>query len=267
MAKLGSKDINKLKKDKDIKALVSHLKHAMPSVRIASAKALCTLKEKKSIKALSAGLSDPELEVVKVFVNCLGKLGAKEAQAALLKLHKKNPKSDEWELQWELLYALGKLKTPEALDLIVKSTKSEHDSIRSVAVRALAPFRNKQPIDVLLACLNDSYPAVRSYAANALSSLTVAGDIPTKPIIKALKDEHEGVRLGALRVLEKRRDPAAIDAIAKLLNDENIVIRKLTRKLLAAFESPEAVKHLDAAAKEEPNPKANMQAFYDLIDD
>ncbi|MBD3316420.1 MAG: hypothetical protein GF344_11590, partial [Chitinivibrionales bacterium] len=88
--------------------------------------------------------------------------------------------------------ALGKIRAPGSVDVLIKALKDESPFVRSGAAEALGAFRDTRSIEPLAQACNDPDPEVASAATKSLHLHT---DIAS--LIKGLDDKSHVVRKNA----------------------------------------------------------------------
>jgi HEAT repeat protein len=191
-----------------VDGLVGRLRHESMQVRVAIAKACAELRSPRTAAALLAALEDPAWPVRAAVCEAIESLRPKGGARALLPL----------------------LTDPE-------------ESVREAAANALAAY---EPDDIeagedtlRMAYDNGSVPI--RLAMLALWSRR-AGAHP--PLLEALRDPSEAVRLRAIGVLAQRPDPEATPALIGALTDASMEVRMAAVPALGAAATPEAFEAL-----------------------
>jgi len=104
---------------------------------------------------------------------------------------------------------------PEVLDLLIEAMDHEDVKIRGAAI-SLLRYHGRQALEPLhAAMLTDPDRDVRSAAVSSLSRIAAAESVPF--LVKALKDDSDGVRGSAARLLGDFGDASAMEPLAQVL--------------------------------------------------
>jgi HEAT repeat protein len=133
----------------------------------------------------------------------------------------------------EAARALGRIRSPDAVDVLLACLRDPHSSIRPQAARALGQIGDPRAVEALTQCLESASADLRQACADALHD--IAGREPAPPAPKATR---------ALRTMERADDdlPAA-DIIARL-DDADHEVREEAARALGRIRSPQAVETL-----------------------
>ena len=247
-------------------ALLATMKDKMPEVRVLSATALGRIApgDEKAIETLGLALTeDPDVNVRNAAASALGWMGPQAAAAGPVMIRALNDRDGT--VRVHVIVALGRIGPADGSFATVLKTIAEQDpsaDFRIWAIRALGLIGAKSNIVVptllkmlddanvdirdaaayqlgeirptrevlpaLLGKLNDGKPSERSLAACTLGML--GPEVATKAVpalIRALGDEDDDVRKGALASLMEFREAAApaAPAVRQALNDRCPAIR------------------------------------------
>jgi HEAT repeat protein len=117
-------------------------------------------------------------------------------------------------------------------------------------------------IDCIIAAQNES---IRSdsiemyFRGSAIKALKNIGDRAVEPMIAALNDENENVRIFAADVLGEIKDSRAVEPLITALRDENVEVREKTVSALGKIKHPRVLEFLIGALKDE-NSKVRVKA-------
>jgi len=170
---------------------------------------------------------------------------------------------DEWLVRLHAVESLGRTKSPDAVDPLLKLLFNDRDSsLREDAVRALGEIGDARAVEFLLTALKE--PGLRPLVAEALGRI---GDRQAVPALVAVVDgtnrpeqsrtvagcgdqwtEEMTAQAAATRSLGQIRDPATIPTLVAAL--KNTVTRAEAATALVAFGQP-AIPHLVAMLKNE----------------
>ncbi|WP_306231519.1 HEAT repeat domain-containing protein [Agrococcus beijingensis] len=118
--------------------------------------------------------------------------------------------------------ALGLLAPEGALELLLRLSADRDAEVRTVAVRALGSFDDTLAIDRVIEALATDSGVPASVAASALLQ---QGTAAVARVRWALDDADPGVRRGAARVAGLLQVPAAGEALTRLVADEHESVR------------------------------------------
>ena len=135
------------------------LKHDDDRVRRAAATSLAKLGTPRAVQALHVALRDTSPEVRK---QAAAGLSARKGQKSAVTLAKALDEEQDTEVQLELLKALGRLATPDAVQKLIKAAepegrlfKKKSTTYRVAAVRALADARTPAALTMLQTLAKD----------------------------------------------------------------------------------------------------------------
>ncbi|HPZ08993.1 MAG TPA: tetratricopeptide repeat protein [Candidatus Eremiobacteraeota bacterium] len=116
---------------------------------------------------------------------------------------------------------IGEIKTEKAVKPLISLLKKEQDwEVRKITVETLAKFRLNDQAEELMKeiLINDENPQVRAAAAQAMGiyeNKTFSG-----PLILALNDMSDEVRMRAIIALGKLKDERALEPLNKIIQQE-----------------------------------------------
>lgn len=143
-------------------------------VRMHAAKALGRIKEPASVPALIPLLQDKVKAVREETSSALAAIGEAAIPALLAAL-----RHGEWLVRLHAVEALGKAKSPAAVEPLLSVLFNDADSaVREDAVRALGEIGHPQAVDFLFTAMKE--PALRTLAVEALGRI---GDRRAVPIL------------------------------------------------------------------------------------
>lgn len=241
-----------------MEALVSALASADWVVRMHVAKALGRIGEARAIPALMPLLQDKVKAVREEASGALARLGPAAIPVLVDALT-----HEEWLVRLHAVESLGKTKSPEAVEPLLRLLFNDRDSsLREDAVRALGDIGHERAVDFLLTALKE--PGLRPLVVEALGKI---GDRRAVPALVAVVDgtnrpeqsrvvagcgdqwtEEMTAQAAAARSLGQIRDPATIPVLVAAL--KNTVTRAEAATALVAFGQP-AIPHLVAQLKNE----------------
>ncbi|MBF0365822.1 MAG: HEAT repeat domain-containing protein [Oligoflexia bacterium] len=165
-------------------------------------------------------LLDKDVDIRRLAVGQLGKLGHKQCAAVLKEVLKiKNE-----QLQAEVINALILLEDHELFNLCKIFIKHDYTPLRSACVRGLYKVGKQESIPYLVATLQDENAEIRNSSAMFLGWLDAKVAIPS--LLQAALDFDKRVRLSAISSLANIRDETSVLPLARLLNTDDKEIRK-----------------------------------------
>ena len=181
-------------------------------------------------------------------------------------------KNKEWKARKFAAFLLGKMVIPEAVEPLIETLHDNDAWVRQSAVEALGKIKNKDAVQPLMGCLNDIDPKVRAEAATSLGILKAKeaaekiikllkdgtsvrekaaealgeiGEITAvPPLVKALKDPADTVRINSAKALGKIADTRGIDPLKEAQN-KNLIESELAEdsiKMIVQKNKPVAKK-------------------------
>ena len=142
----------------------------------------------------------------------------------------------------QILMALGKLKDPRALDVLISFLGDHDEIVGHFAALAVGKIGGEKAVDKLLSIMADLYPGNR---LNAITALEIIGSPKCVPaLIEALFSKEEEVREAAARALQYIPDERAFKPLVYLLSDRSSRIRVFAAYALASIGNPEAIPHI-----------------------
>ena len=164
--------------------------------------------------------------------------------------------------------ALGKLADSRAIDPLIEALKNDADwEIRDMAAWALGQINDPRSTDPLsYASVKDADWHVREEAYDALQKNTVGGNKvdarSVDPIIGALNDEDNDVRLRAAEALGQLKNATAVDSlIESLKNDADWEIRDMAAWALGQIDDPRSTDPLSYASVKDADWHVREEAY------
>lgn len=227
-------------------------------VRMQAAKALGRIGEPRTIPALVPLLQDKVKAVREEVSSTLARMGPAAVPVLVEALG-----HGEWLVRLHAVESLGKTKSPDAVDPLLRLLFNDRDSsLREDAVRALGEIGDARAVEFLLTALKE--PGLRPLVAEALGRIGDQRAVPALVAVVEGTDRPEQTRTvagcgdqwteemtaqaAAARSLGQIRDPATIPALVAAL--KNTVTRAEAATALVAFGQP-AIPHLVAQLKNE----------------
>jgi hypothetical protein len=118
----------------------------------------------------------------------------------------------------QLLMALGNLKIPESIDVIIKYLDDEDEIVGHYASLALGEIGGQDAVDKLLGIMAGLRPGRREHAITALELIGDCRAVPA--LIEALFSREDEIREAAARALQYIPDDRAFKPLAYCLKDQ-----------------------------------------------
>ena len=230
-------------------ALRAALADADPQIREDVVACAVKLKGRFASPLLLDALGDRDPKVV---LRAIDAVNREMGEAAVQKLSAVMGSSDS-EVRAAAANALGKLGSELAIEPLRKALGDAEENVRWFSVEGLRKLGATVAVPELCALLEgDPSPRVREITATALGGLGQPAAVPA--LRKALKDENERVRAGAVSALKAlaKDDFELMTIIADILAEEghHAVAAEVLRKAIAAFGGrPELEARLTAARR------------------
>jgi HEAT repeat protein len=178
--------------------------------------------------------------------------------------------------------ALAPLRDPLAVDPLIATLKDEHPGVRRACIVALEVRGGVRVVEPLVAALEDPDPDVREAAAHAVyrrlmadpdadarrAAAAALGRIKAadavEPLVKAIMDADEGVRIASIKALQSIGDVAAVVPLIIVLAHEQVRQKATGRSSLAVERA--AATALDGLADTEAIPSLQTALAHDDLD-
>jgi HEAT repeat protein len=170
---------------KSIDVLIEALRDGNEWGRIYAAIGLGHIGDQRAIIPLIKSLSDRNAEVHRNIMKAFEKLGSQ-----VFPILEKSTESPDIVLRRNSAVAIGKLKDPRGIDLLVLLLEDQEDRVRSSAAEALGDFPGLKAHTILVKALEDPSAMTRNSAVTALSRHCTPEAI-TKLIDMFLKTKEE----------------------------------------------------------------------------
>jgi HEAT repeat protein len=217
-----------------VEPLVATLKRDQSwEVREAAAAALAAIRDPRAVESLVAALENPG-ERVEVRVSAAEALGSTGDLRAVQPLTRAL-KNKDWRIRRAALAVADIIRDAHVLKpLLVDALQDKHWRVReSAAAKAVALGKLKDPavLGLLIAALHDEHPNVRAGATRSLAELKDPRAVA--PLAAALReDPNNYVRWHAALALEQFEDPRAVGPLTAALKDEDELVRTTARRAL-----------------------------------
>ena len=247
-------DIDKLRKESDVDAIVKALRHRSAEVRTEAAEALYYVGDVRAVDPLVKALKDKELDVRKHAAEALGKIGDTRAVEPLISSLKRQEEGFSYIIQ-----ALGKIGDTRAVDPLIFALDDKNTRID--AARALGRIGDPRAVRSLIYALeSDPSYVTRMVLIDALGKI---GDVKAVgPLVQALGDEKDEVQKEAKKVLEDICDTDATTTLIEAMQNDYMSseTRRGAAELLGKVGNAQAVGSLVIALKDADTDLARIAA-------
>lgn len=215
--------LGKLKDKRAVEPLIRILKDKEDPARDEAAVALGAIGDKRATMPLIeavGNMRDPDWKII----GLLGEMKDKCALKPLLKLLEQKKQTTF------VLRGLGKIKSPEVFDILVKYLETKGNEEQFEAVCALAEMKDERAIAPIVRFIkNNSWPDGVDLSNNKRfdfpylgSSLAAFGKPALPAITRLLEDKHWQVRIIAGAALSAIDDPKAQEVLMDVLKNRNL---------------------------------------------
>lgn len=196
-----------------------------------------------AIPALLVALNYTDEKVRRVATEILMKMKAREAVPALVGILK----DQSWRVRKSSAEALGEIGSHDAIIGLIQALSDKHASVRLETVRALGKLRDPKILSALVKILDDPSWEVRRAAVEAMAKF---GTSASKVLAKALENDSLVARKIAARVLADLGTQEALPALTKALYDKDISVRERAVAALGRIQGEGAIVHLMQALED-----------------
>jgi len=228
-----------------VPALIVQLNTEIRDLRRAAASALGLIGTDEARRALIGLIPDPESNVRKMAITCLGYVPHPDSFEPLLKQLGKEPYNDVLEeiIKSMLMIDSGKLfgmledfkpqvreavaRFSDNLDILLKLSRDEEQGVKLSSISSLGELPVKRSAERIVEAIHDEDAEVRRTAVIALGSMEVGPDA-LKPL---LMDTDMWVRVHAVRNLGNSLRQDMVETLAPMLRDDETAV------VLAAVEA------------------------------
>jgi cyclophilin family peptidyl-prolyl cis-trans isomerase/HEAT repeat protein len=148
-------------------------------------------------------------------------------------------------LQLEAIVALGQLRQPAAVDLLIDLASAQWPSVRAAALQALARTDADTFISAISGLDPDAHWSVRAALATALGGMEK--ERAEAPLMNLLRDGDQRVIPSAIDALAKAGVTTAVPDIVTRLKADDQVVRAAAARALATLKAPGVVPALTDA--------------------
>ena len=232
IAYAGVDENNASANETSVESLIMDLADQNVSIKVNAVKTLVEIGE-PAVEPLIQALKDNNPEVRENAAHALGKIGDERAVGPLIELLSDNK---YWEVESTARYALANIGEP-ALDSLVSYINDQNGSLasRMQAMQALGGF-GETAVEPLIQLLTKEDTI---FCVDAASSLKDIGEPAVEPLIQILENDETQpqVRAQAVLALCGIGDKRAIEPLIKALNDKDELVRIFAKSGLEKIEN------------------------------
>ncbi|MHC4663571.1 MAG: HEAT repeat domain-containing protein [Planctomycetota bacterium] len=188
-------------------------------IRIAAAKAIISLQDRRAIEFLSDMAKADEVEDRLAAATALAGADYPRSETLLMELIRDTDSS----VREAAAFGLGMRKVDEGGKELFKLSRSQDPRDRAAVARAYGLYEDEEFVEPLFRLLNDPDRMVRYAAAEALA--VYKNEVVTNRLWKVLESGTPRRQYGAVLALVCRRAPGARDGLIKLLKSPEAELR------------------------------------------
>jgi len=207
--------------------LIALLGDESGSVRIAAAEALCSLGD-SAIEPMIAALAHPRPELRQRAGLALASIGTPAVDALVAALGHEDPLIRQGAAE-----VLGRIGDSRAVPGLIRLLGDQVRNVRQESVKALSTL-GYPAIAPLVAAFREGDIVVQNCTMEAL---WLIGGPAVRPLVDLLDDQNPDVRRRTALLLGEMGDPAATDALTRVLGDQVPAVRR------EAFEALEKIRN------------------------
>ncbi len=266
--RLSKPNVEELEANRDIKGLIKALRYKEYEIRSDAAEALGKIGDAKAIEPLITALKD-DYAVPTSAIYALVEMGEPAIEPLIHAL-----KNDDYRVRKGAADALGHIGDRRAVEPLIHALKYARSyadqSVQSAAASALGYIGDRRAVEPLIHALQHENSIVRMYAVSALGDIGDAratehliralgeeGDVQARakealikigepavePLVRALGDKDEVVRIAVAEILIKVGKPA-VEPLFPMLNHKTWYLQDRAARVLGEIGDERAVSHL-----------------------
>ena len=211
-----------------------------------------------AMPALIIALYYPDAEVRFNAVEVIKKINSREALRALAGA-RNDPCS---RVRQKVIEALGDMQDHRSTQILIEALKDEDATVRLTSVKALGKIRSLKALNALLSMLEDKDWEVRR---EAVESMALYGEKASGYLAKALENDSLVVKKIASRILSHVGNQEAVPALMKAIYDTDISVRERAVIALGRIQGENSIVTLMFAFEDEA-PLVRFAAIQVLIE-
>lgn len=216
--------------------LYDHLKDPSREVRMQVIQALTDLGDENALGYILELFDTEDVGLADFVLMAAQKFGWRAARVLEASMESKNEK-----VRSGAAMALGRIRVPESIPLLVKGLSDPSPTVRRNVVSALGNFQSMNVVDTLITAMGDKDMQVQEFAGDALARL---GSDVVPILIEHLTSPNALIRKNIVSSLRKIGDKRAIVPIINLLEDPDPTVRMFAVSALMEFKDPRAIRPL-----------------------
>jgi HEAT repeat protein len=245
-----------------VPVLLDHLHNTEQKIRLATIWALGQIKDKQAIPSLLELLHEPDWGIHIETIEALIKIGDETALRKSINPLIHAVCNDDANIRQIAVTLLERIKEKVDITIFADILSAQNDPILCKRlIEALGELRDPRTVPLLVSIMKEETAALRASTLEPLSKIDT--EEAYKWAIRGLSDEDMDVRYSALDVLNKLKDKRAVEPLIVTLKDENSTIVKKTIDALCEIGDPKAVDSL-IRILENPNPFLRASAVIAL---
>jgi len=179
------------------------------------------LKKDRNIEGLTMLLEDEDHAVREQAVLALGEIGDTSCALPLAQ------RMQDAYLDIRIAACTAFIKMGnQAVEPLIEVLKDQNRILREGAAQALEKIRDPRSIYPLIEAFKDTN---RKRIADALKSI---GSAAFEPLIESLENGDSRIKMGAAVTLGEMKNPAALNALAKLVKDNDPLVRQFAKSAI-----------------------------------
>ncbi|MBX7220269.1 MAG: HEAT repeat domain-containing protein [Blastocatellia bacterium] len=224
-----------------IPAMVELLRDSEPQVRRAAVEALKSLKDTRAVEGLMTALRDNDIGVRAGAAEALGEIGDARATQPLLTALRNSANTS---ISTEIATALAKLKSNQAVPLLLDGLRNPSWTVRAQIARVLGEFQDTRAVPPLVEALEDNSAVVRYYARQSLAHIGVSSP---EGLLRLFTKNEGRARYGSMEVIRLTHLTATVPTLLTALSDVRLPIRAMAAYVLGNLKDEKAIPALAQA--------------------
>jgi len=216
--------------------LYNHLKDPSREVRIQTIQALTDMGDEDALEYILEVFETEDVALADFVLLAAERFGWRAIGVLEASLQSKNDR-----VRSGAAMALGRIRVPDSIPLLVRALGDPSPEVRRNVVRAIGEFSGDEVINALVMALGDPDLEVQEYASNALAR---RGSEIVPILIGDLQTPDPLVRKNLISALRKIGDKRAVVPVIKMLEDPDEVVRMFAVSALMEFKDPRAIRPL-----------------------
>lgn len=208
---------------------------------------------RKDVDSIIDYLNSPSLTIRAEAAIALGNMGDSRAVEPLIN----HMYDNESPMRWHAAEALGKLGDPKAIPVLLKALYDKDKFVQQKADNAIWKINRRGLYQLILAFSNQDQNVVVS----AYNYVKAYGDQAVEPLIEALKNSNNEVRINASLLLGELKDIRSVEPMIESLKDPSPKVRINAIRALERLGDIRATEPLVRTLKDEDSTVRNTAAI------